>query len=113
MKASSILGAVLLIGAMVAPLHAQSYPTKPIRFILPFPPAGPTDFLGRIIGDKLRERLGQPVVPENRPGAGGNVGLEFAAKARPDSYTIHIGSVALAIIPTLYRKLKECPPTDG
>jgi len=112
MKACSILGAVLLIGAMVAPLHAQSYPTKPIRFILPFPPAGPTDFLGRIIGDKLRERLGQPVVPENRPGAGGNVGLELTAKARPDGYTITIGSLILATSPSLYRKLNFDPVKD-
>ncbi len=110
--AGSILGAILLMGAMVAPLHAQSYPTKPIRFVLPFPPAGPTDFLGRIIGDKLRERLGQPVVPENRPGAGGSVGLELTAKARPDGYTITIGSLILATAPSLYKKLNYDPIKD-
>jgi tripartite-type tricarboxylate transporter receptor subunit TctC len=112
MIAGAILGAVLLIGAMASPLHAQPYPTKPIRFVLPFPPAGPTDFLGRIIGDKLRERLGQPVVPENRPGAGGNVGLEATAKARPDGYTITIGSLILATAPSLYKKLGYDPIKD-
>jgi len=104
--------AILLIGALVAPLSAQTYPTRPIRLILPFPPGGPTDILGRILGARLGERLGQPVVPENRPGAGGNVGLEFAAKARPDGYTINIGSAALAIIPNLYRKLNYDPIKD-
>ena len=112
MIAGSLLGAFLLIGAMVAPLHAQSYPTKPIRFVLPFPPAGPTDFLGRIIGDKLRERLGQPVVPENRPGAGGSVGLELTAKAQPDGYTITIGSLILATGPSLYKKFSYNPIKD-
>ena len=107
--AGALLGAVLLVGATVAPLQAQSYPTRPIRFVLPFPPAGHTDFLGRIIGDKLRERLGQPVVPENRPGAGGNVGLEVTAKARPDGYTIAIGSLILATSPSLYKKLNYDP----
>jgi len=110
MTASAI--AVLLISALVAPLSAQTYPTRPIRLILPFPPGGPTDLLGRVIGAKLGERLGQPVVPENRPGAGGNVGLEFVAKARPDGYTIVIGSAALAIIPSLYRKLNYDPIKD-
>jgi tripartite-type tricarboxylate transporter receptor subunit TctC len=57
-----------LCGAMVAQVGADTYPSKPLRFILPFPPGGPTDILGRIIGLKLAERVGQPVVPENRPG---------------------------------------------
>jgi hypothetical protein len=101
MTAGSIVAALLLIGAMVTPLSAQTYPTKPIRLILPFPPAGATDILGRIIGAKLSERLGQPVVPENRPGGGGYLGLEFTAKARPDGYTLVIGSLVLASGPSL------------
>ena len=112
MTAGAIVGVVLLIGAMVAPLCAQTYPNKPIRFILPLPPGGPIDILGRIIGLKLTERLGQPVVPENRPGAGGNVGIEFAAKARPDGYTIVIGASAIAISPSLYKKLNYDPIKD-
>ena len=105
MTAGAILGAVLLIVAMIAPLFAQSYPNKPIRLILPYPPAGSIDILGRIIGPKLSERLGQPVVPENRPGAGGNVGMEIAAKARPDGYTIVIVSSGHFIGRSLYKKL--------
>jgi tripartite-type tricarboxylate transporter receptor subunit TctC len=105
MTAGVIVGAILLIGAMISPLGAQSYPNKPIRFILPMAPGGAVDILGRIIGSKLAERLGQPVVPENRPGAGGNLGLEFTAKARPDGYTIVLGNPGLATSPSLYRKL--------
>jgi tripartite-type tricarboxylate transporter receptor subunit TctC len=97
--------AFLLVGASVIPLSAQTYPNKPIRFILPFPPGGPTDILGRLIGQKLADRVGQPVVPENRPGAGANVGLEIGAKAKPDGYTLTLASPSLAISPTLYKKL--------
>jgi len=86
-------------------LHAQSYPSKPIRFVLPFPPGGGTDILGRILGQKLSEQIGQPVVPENRPGAGGNVGMEYASRQPADGYTIVICSPSLAISPSLYKKL--------
>jgi tripartite-type tricarboxylate transporter receptor subunit TctC len=105
MTASAAMGAVLFIGVMVAPLCAQTYPSKPIRLILPFPAGGTTDILGRIIGQKLAERLGQPLVAENRPGAGANVGLEIAAKAKPDGYTIILSSPSLSISPSLYKKL--------
>jgi len=92
----------------LAPLHgaqAQAYPSKPIRFILPFPPGGGTDILGRILGQKLSEQVGQPVVPENRPGAGGNVGMEYASRQPADGYAIVICSPSLAISPNLYKKL--------
>ena len=108
----AIILASALVGATASPLGAQSYPTKPIRFVLPYPPGGPTDFLGRLIGQKLGERLGQPVVPDNRPGAGGNVGSEVAAKAPPDGYTISIGGFWLASSPSLYRKLNYDPLKD-
>ena len=91
---------------------AQSYPVKPVRFILPFPPGGPTDILGRILGQKLADQLGQPVVPENRPGAGGNVGTEYAAKTPPDGYSIVLTSPTLAISPSLYKKLNYDPVKD-
>jgi tripartite-type tricarboxylate transporter receptor subunit TctC len=110
--AVAIVGAVLLIGAMAAPLCAQTYPDRPIRFILPFAPGGTTDILGRIIGVKLAERLGQSVVPENRAGAGGNVGTEFTAKARPDGYTIVLASSGHSISPSLYKKLNYDPIKD-
>ncbi|MDD1633708.1 MAG: tripartite tricarboxylate transporter substrate binding protein, partial [Methylococcaceae bacterium] len=97
--------AILLTGITAVPLCAQAYPNRPIRFIFPFPPGGPTDILGRLIGQRLAERLGQPVVPENKPGAGANIGLEIGAKAKPDGYTITLASPSLAISPTLYKKL--------
>lgn len=112
MAACAILIAVFSIGIMAAPLWAQSYPNKPIRLVLPFPPGGSTDILGRIIGQKLAERLGQPVVPENKPGAGSNIGIEFAAKAKPDGYTIVIASPTLTISPSLYKSLNYDPVKD-
>lgn len=104
MATGAIVGTFLLVGAMSMPLYAQTYPNKPIRLIVPFPP-GATDTMGRIIGQKLAEALGQPVVTENRPGAGGMVGIELAAKAKPDGYTIVVcGAGALVISPRLYKK---------
>ncbi len=91
---------------------AQAYPVKPIRMVLPFPPGGPTDLLGRQIALKLSENVAQPVVPENRPGAGGNLGNELAAKAPADGYTIAVASNVLAISPNLYRKLNYDPIRD-
>lgn len=104
-SASAVIFALLLIVMAAGPLWAQTYPNKPIRFILPFPPGGPTDILGRLVGQKLAERLGQSLVPENRPGAGANIGLEIGAKAKPDGYTITLASPSLSISPTLYKKL--------
>jgi tripartite-type tricarboxylate transporter receptor subunit TctC len=97
---------------MVTPLWAQTYPNKPIRLIMPFPAGGGADIVGRIIGQKLAERLGQPVVAENRPGAGGNLGIEFVAKARPDGYTLLLGSATLSISTSLYAKLNYDPIKD-
>jgi len=91
--------------ALTGGVFAQAYPTKPIRFVLPFPPGGGTDILGRILAQKLSESIGQPVVPENRPGAGGNVGTEYASRQAPDGYTIVICSPSISISPSLYSKL--------
>jgi len=91
---------------------AQEYPTKPIRLIAPFAPGGPTDLFARLMGAKLGERLGQPVVVENRPGAGGSVGAEVAAKAAPDGYTIVLVSSSFAVNATLYPKLPFDPLKD-
>jgi tripartite-type tricarboxylate transporter receptor subunit TctC len=94
--------------------HAQSaYPSRPIRFIAPFPPGGSSDVLCRLLGQQLTERLGQPVAVENRPGAGGNIGHEFAAKQVPDGYTIVISSSStLATNPHLYKHLGFDPIHD-
>jgi tripartite-type tricarboxylate transporter receptor subunit TctC len=93
--------------------HAQdAWPSRPIRFILPFPPGGGTDILGRLIAERLSAHLGQPVVTENRGGAGGNVGAEAAAKSAPDGYTIVLVAPSLAISPTLYSKINYDPVKD-
>lgn len=96
---------VLLVTMLPASLLAQAYPVKPIRLILPFPPGGPTDITGRAIAQKLSEQIGQSVVPENRPGAAGNIGLELASKSAPDGYTIVLTAPPIAISPSLYKKL--------
>src|SRR6186713_1957474 len=83
----------------------QTYPAKPIRLILPFPPGGSTDIVARMIGQKLTESWGQPVLVDNRPGAGGNFAAETAAKAPPDGYTLLQANVAHAIGATLYPRL--------
>jgi len=89
-----------------APAYAQSYPTKPIRIIVAYTPAGTTDILARAIGQKMTERWGQPVIIDNRPGANGNIGTEIAARATPDGYTILMATAAThSINNTLYKKL--------
>ncbi len=111
-RCSAIGIAFLLATAAAMPVAAQTYPAKPLRMILPFPPGGPTDILGRVVGQKLSEVLGQPVVVDNRPGAGGNLGTEYASKQPPDGYTLALVSPALAISPSLYKKLGYHPLTD-
>jgi tripartite-type tricarboxylate transporter receptor subunit TctC len=112
---------VIMLAAIAAGLPfaasaawAQSnYPTKPIRLVVPFPPGGGTDIFARVIGQKLSESLGQPVVIENKPGAGGNIGVDTVAKSQPDGYSIVIGQTSnLAVNPTLYRKLPYNPVKD-
>lgn len=85
--------------------HTQTFPTKAIRLILPFPPAGPTDIAGRAIAQKMSERVGQPVITENRPGATSNIGIEIAAKSAPDGYTLVLATTTIAQSPSMYRKL--------
>jgi tripartite-type tricarboxylate transporter receptor subunit TctC len=109
--AAAVLYGVLMSGFAI-PALSQSYPSKALRLVLPFPPGGPTDLLGRQIAQKLSEQVGQPVVAENRPGAGGNLGTEIAAKAPADGYTLLLSSNVLAISPHLYRKLPYDPVRD-
>ena len=110
------LRALLLIAAMFAAtpsVVAQPYPSRPVRVIVAFTAGGTTDILARGIGTQLAEKLGQPFVVENRPGAGGNLGTELAVKAAPDGYTLIVNSVGpIAVNPTLYRKLGYNPLTD-
>ena len=99
-----ILGTLftLLAAGLVA---AQGYPARQVRIVVPFPPGGTSDILARTIGARLAEPLGQPVVIENRPGAGGNIAADYVAKSPPDGYTLLMGTSSLAISQSLYRKL--------
>jgi tripartite-type tricarboxylate transporter receptor subunit TctC len=112
MKRISPVAAVFLFAAS-ALAQAQAWPSKPIRYIVIFAPGGTTDILARLIAPKLSDALGQPVVVENRAGAGGNVGAEMLAKAAPDGYSIGSGTVSShAINVTLYSKLPYDPIRD-
>ena len=99
--------------AASAGVPAQSFPTKPIRFVVPFAPGGSTDTLARALGQKLSDGLAQQVVIDNRTGANGNIGMEIVAKAPPDGHTIVLGYIAnVAIGPSLYQKLPFDPVRD-
>jgi tripartite-type tricarboxylate transporter receptor subunit TctC len=100
----------LFLAAM--PASAQEYPTRSITFVVPFPAGGSADTLARLIGAKLSERLGQAVVVENKPGAGGNLGTDAVAKAAPDGYTLLLTPSSIAIAPALYTKLPFDPIKD-
>jgi tripartite-type tricarboxylate transporter receptor subunit TctC len=89
--------------ACALPVVAQTYPTKPVRLIIPFPPGGSNDIVGRLVAQQLTERLGKQVVVDNRGGAGGVLGSEIAANSPPDGYTLLIISVAYAFNPSLYK----------
>jgi tripartite-type tricarboxylate transporter receptor subunit TctC len=92
---------------------AQGYPAKPIHFIVPYPAGGPLDTVARLLGAKLAESMKQPVIVDNKPGAGGNIGADFVAKSAPDGYTILMGAVAThAINPTLYASIPYDPVRD-
>ena len=99
------LGAMLVIGGSAL---AQAFPTKPIRFVAAFPAGGPSDIVARAMAKRMSEVLGQPVIVDNRTGAGGNIGAEAVAKAPPDGYTVLLGGSYVIIAPALYLK----PPFD-
>jgi tripartite-type tricarboxylate transporter receptor subunit TctC len=108
----------LLVAAMALALaaddaQAQTYPSKPIRMVVPFTPGGTTDILARTVGQKMGEAWGQPVVVDNRPGAGGNIGSELVAKSAPDGYTLLMGTISThAINASLYKRLPFDPTRD-
>ena len=106
------LAATLMLAA--APIAmAQAYPSKMIRFVVPYPPGGPLDAIARLLAEKMREGLGQQIIVENKPGAGGNLGADFVAKSAPDGYTIVMGAVAThAINPSLFAKMPYDPVRD-
>ncbi len=88
------------------PAQAQAYPTRAVKMVVPFPPGGSLDIAGRLIAQKLTDAWGQPVVVENKPGAGGNIGADFVAKSPPDGYTILMGALSThAVNPSLYKSM--------
>lgn len=100
-------GALLLLAAPLS--MAQAWPARPIRLVVPFPPGGLIDNMARLVGSRLSQELGQPVVIDNKPGAGGNVGATEAARAPADGYTLLMASPALTISPAIYKNLPYQP----
>jgi tripartite-type tricarboxylate transporter receptor subunit TctC len=111
-KATAILAAAL-VGAAAGTAPAQEYPVKPIRLIVPFPPGGGNDTIARLLGNQIAPALGQQVLVDNRPGAGGAIGAEAVAKSAPDGYTLFLAGVGShGINPNLRRKLPYDPVRD-
>ncbi|MGZ5152662.1 MAG: Bug family tripartite tricarboxylate transporter substrate binding protein [Burkholderiales bacterium] len=103
----------LAAGASGLAAAAEGYPAKPVRLVIPFAPGGTTDILGRVIGERLTARLGQTVVVENRPGAGGNIAAEAVARSAPDGYTLFLGSMGTqSMNGSIYPKLGFDPVRD-
>jgi tripartite-type tricarboxylate transporter receptor subunit TctC len=113
MKKVNVLAAAAAVMALcTAATHAQQYPSKPVRVIIPFPPGGPTDIMGRFAAETLTKAYGVQFVPDNRAGAGGNIGTELCAKSPPDGSVICVMTVAQSIAPAVYRKLPFDPIKD-
>src|SRR5688572_1880495 len=107
------IAAAAVCAAFAAPVGAQTYPNKPIRWIIPFPPGGGTDVISRTLATELTKSLGQQVIADNRPGSGGTIGLAAAAKLPADGYNLVLGQLAnVAIAPALYSKLPYDPLKD-
>jgi len=102
-----------LLCAAALPAFGQSWPAKPVRIVVPYPPGGPVDVSARLLAPKLQESLGQPFLVENKPGAGGNIGADFVAKSAPDGYTLGMGAIAThAINPALMANVPYDPIRD-
>src|SRR5512134_3231077 len=96
----------IVFAVLAGSAFAQAYPTKPVRLVISFTPGSSTDIIGRAVAAKLQEMWGQPVVVENRPGAGGTVGSEFVVRSDPDGYTLLANSSAHAANPGMYKELR-------
>lgn len=100
---AALVAALGINSAAAAPAAKDTYPSKPIRFVIPFPAGGFSDITGRVVAQKLAERFGQPVVSDNRPGASGSIGAEIVARAAPDGYTFLINSINYVISPSVIK----------
>src|SRR5690606_9658565 len=105
MKVVSALLVAAAVTLVTGPAGAQGYPTKPVRLIVPVTPGSSTDITARAVAERLTQQLGQPVVVENRPGAGGRIGGELVARAAPDGYTILVNSSAHTANPAIYKEM--------
>src|SRR5437764_8012396 len=105
-----VAAAVAVAAALSSAVHAESFPGKPIKFIVPFPAGGINDVLARIVADKLQVKWGQPIIIEQKTGAGGNIGADLAAQAEPDGHTLFVTAPGpLSINGALYKKLSYKP----
>ena len=106
---TTVLAHCCLLTAMAwsipAAAQVDDYPNRPVRLVLPFPPGGSTDRIGRLVAEKMSVTLKQPVVVDYRPGAGGNIGIGLVAKAQPDGYAVLLSSSTIAVSPSMYKKL--------
>src|SRR5256885_16679574 len=113
MKSALLIAlSVVAAGSPSLPVSGAEFPSKPVRWIMPFPPGGPSDAVARLIAHRLAERLGQPVVVENRAGAAGAIGMEAAARAVPDGHTIVFAAPGTAVINPVLYKLNFDPLKD-
>jgi tripartite-type tricarboxylate transporter receptor subunit TctC len=112
-RGALILFALGIVSVLPAMAQTGSFPAKPMRLVLPFPPGGSTDILARLIGQKMSESWGKPVIVDNRPGGSGAIAAEAAAKSLPDGHTVYLGTLGdIAINPSLFRKLPYDPEKD-
>ena len=108
-----LTAAATVLGLATGPLAAQDFPAKPIRFVVPYAPGGTTDLVARTVGAHMAQTLGQPVIIDNRAGAGGNIGMDAVAKAAPDGYTVGMGAISTnALNPHIYKKMPFDPRKD-
>ncbi len=109
---SFVVAALAVVASVAGIVHAQDFPTRPIRLVVPFPPGGVTDILGRLVSERLGPAYGQTFIVENRPGASGHIGAQMVAKAPGDGYTLMIGTIGIHAAYSAYRKLGYDPAAE-
>src|SRR5690606_16068669 len=111
--ASAMLAVTFSTSVATAADATANFPSEPIKFIVPYAPGGTTDLVARTVGKAVSEELGQPVIVQNKPGAGGNIGMAEVAQAKPDGYTVGMGAISTnAVNPHLYKEMKFDPTKD-